>query len=114
MAMGAQSVLVRLLMKDVPQTNVMTGNMTQLGITITEIVMAWRRFARSRHDAAAIAEFETVRERMLTVLSIALGFMAGVASGALAFATAGLRGALVAVVIVAAMALWAGVRQART
>jgi uncharacterized membrane protein YoaK (UPF0700 family) len=114
MAMGAQSVLVRLLMKDVPQTNVMTGNMTQLGITITEIVMAWRRFARSRHDAAAIAEFETVRERMLTVLSIALGFMAGVASGALAFATAGLRGALVAVVIVAAMALWAAVRQART
>jgi uncharacterized membrane protein YoaK (UPF0700 family) len=114
MAMGAQSVLVRLLMKDVPQTNVMTGNMTQLGITITEIVLAWRRFARSRHDAAAIAEFETVRERMLTVLSIALGFMAGVASGALAFATAGLRGALVAVVIVAAMALWAAVRQART
>src|SRR5580692_534396 len=31
-AMGAQSVLVRLLMKGVPQTNVMTGNMTQLGI----------------------------------------------------------------------------------
>jgi len=35
MAMGAQSVLVRLLMKDIPQTNVMTGNMTQLGIILT-------------------------------------------------------------------------------
>ena len=32
MAMGTQSVLVRLLMKGIPQTNVMTGNMTQLGI----------------------------------------------------------------------------------
>jgi uncharacterized membrane protein YoaK (UPF0700 family) len=113
MAMGAQSVLVRLLMKDIPQTNVMTGNITQLGIVITDIVMARRRFARSRHDAAAIAEFEKVRERLLTVLSIALGFMAGAASGALAFATTGLRGALIAVGIVAAMALWAAVRHER-
>ena len=73
MAMGAQSVLVRLLMRDIPQTDVMTGNITQLGIAITDIIMARRRFARSRHDAAAIAEFEHVRERLLTVLSIALG-----------------------------------------
>jgi uncharacterized membrane protein YoaK (UPF0700 family) len=111
MAMGAQSVLVRLLMKHVPQTNVMTGNITQLGIAITDIIVARGRFARSRHDAAAIAEFEKVRERLLTVLSIALGFMAGAASGALAFASVGLRGALVAVAIVAATALWAAVRE---
>jgi uncharacterized membrane protein YoaK (UPF0700 family) len=111
MAMGAQSVLVRLLMRDIPQTNVMTGNITQLGIAITDIVMARRRFARSRHDAAAIAEFEQVRERLLTVLSIALGFMAGAASGAVAFAAARLRGALLAVGIVAAMALWAAARE---
>jgi uncharacterized membrane protein YoaK (UPF0700 family) len=114
MAMGAQSVLVRLLMKDIPQTNVMTGNMTQLGIAITDIIMARRRFARSRHDAAAIAEFDRVRERLLTVLAIALGFMAGAASGAVAFATAGLRGALAAVAIVAAMALWAAMREERS
>lgn len=113
MAMGAQSVLVRLLMRDIPQTNVMTGNITQLGIAITDIITARRRFARSRHDAAAIAEFEHVRERLLTVLSIALGFMAGAASGAVAFAAAGLRGALLAVAIVAAIALWAAMRQER-
>jgi uncharacterized membrane protein YoaK (UPF0700 family) len=100
-------------MKDIPQTNVMTGNITQLGITITEIVMARRHFAQSRHDAAAVAEFEKVRKRLLTVLSIALGFMAGAASGALAFATAGLRGALIAVAIVAEMALWAAMRERR-
>ena len=56
-AMGAQSVLVRLLMKGIPQTNVMTGNMTQLGIATTELILAWRRFARSRHGAAAIREY---------------------------------------------------------
>ncbi|HXW48872.1 MAG TPA: DUF1275 family protein [Xanthobacteraceae bacterium] len=112
-AMGAQSVLVRLLMKDIPQTNVMTGNITQLGIAITDIVLAWRRFARSRHDMAAVREFETVRDRLLTVLWIALGFMAGAASGAIAFAAAGIRGALIAVAIVAALALWTAKREKR-
>ena len=77
MAMGAQSVLVGLLMKDIPQTNVMTGNMTQLGIAATELIVAWRRFRRGRHGAAAVGEFVKVRRHLLTVLSIALGFLAG-------------------------------------
>ena len=51
MAMGAQSVLVRLLMKGIPQTNVMTGNMTQLGVATTELIVAWRRFAHSAQRA---------------------------------------------------------------
>ena len=46
MAMGTQSVIVRLLMRGIPQTNVMTGNMTQLGISSTELFLAWRRYAR--------------------------------------------------------------------
>jgi len=111
MAMGTQSVLVRLLMKDMPQTNVMTGNITQLGISITDIVMARWRFARSRHDSTAMLEFKKVRERLLTVLSIALGFMAGAASGAVAFATTGIRGVFSVVAIVAVLALWAAARE---
>jgi uncharacterized membrane protein YoaK (UPF0700 family) len=47
MAMGVQSVGVRLLMKDVPQTNVMTGNVTQLSIAVTELLMTRRRFAEN-------------------------------------------------------------------
>ena len=39
MAMGTQSVTVRLLMRGIPQTNVMTGNMTQLGIETTELLL---------------------------------------------------------------------------
>jgi uncharacterized membrane protein YoaK (UPF0700 family) len=110
-AMGAQSVLVRLLMKGIPQTNVMTGNMTQLGIAATELIVAWRRFARSRHGAAAVREFIEVRDQLLTVLSVAVGFLVGAAAGALAFVGIGLRGALVAVASVVALALWALYRE---
>jgi uncharacterized membrane protein YoaK (UPF0700 family) len=110
-AMGAQSVLVRLLMKGIPQTNVMTGNMTQLGIATTELILAWRRFARSRHGAEAIREFNEVRDQLLTVLSVAIGFLVGAAAGAVAFATTNVRGALLAVAIVAALALWALYRE---
>src|SRR6202167_1026502 len=105
-AMGAQSVLVRLLMKGIPQTNVMTGNMTQLGIATTELIIAWRRFARGPHGATAAREFEEVRSQLLTVLAIALGFLAGAAAGAVAFAVTGVSGTFVSVAIVAALALW--------
>jgi uncharacterized membrane protein YoaK (UPF0700 family) len=106
-AMGAQSVLVRQLMKGIPQTNVMTGNMTQLGIAATELVVAWRKLVRSRHDLNDVRDFENVRAQLLVVGSIAGGFLIGAATGAVAFATIGLRGALLAVGIVAALALWA-------
>jgi uncharacterized membrane protein YoaK (UPF0700 family) len=110
-AMGAQSVMVRLLMKGIPQTNVMTGNMTQLGIATTEIILAWRRFARSRHDPIAVREFEEVRSQLLLVLSIAIGFLVGAACGAVAFAVIGVGGALFSVTIVAALAVWAFYRE---
>jgi uncharacterized membrane protein YoaK (UPF0700 family) len=111
MAMGTQSVLVRLLMKDIPQTNVMTGNMTQLGIAATELIMARRGFDHSRHGDTAVRDFAQARDRLVTVLTIAIGFLAGAAAGALAFATTGVHGALAAVVIVGVLALWALMRQ---
>jgi uncharacterized membrane protein YoaK (UPF0700 family) len=113
-AMGAQSVLVRLLMKGIPQTNVMTGNMTQLGIAVTELIVARRRFARSAHGAAAMHDYAAVREQLVTVLACATGFLIGAATGAVAFAATNVRGALLAVAIVAALALWALYRERRT
>ncbi len=115
MAMGAQSVVVRLLMKDVPQTNVMTGNMTQLGIALTELIMARllarRRFDHSRHGEVAVRDFAHARERLVTVSAIAVGFLAGATAGAVAFATTGLHGATAAVAVVGALALWALARE---
>ena len=73
MAMGTQSVVVRLLMRGIPQTNVMTGNMTQLGIETTELLRIWRRCARHPGNAADAREFFAVRARLLVVLSITDG-----------------------------------------
>jgi len=106
MAMGTQSVIVRLLMRGVPQTNVMTGNMTQLGCAITDIIVAKRRFARSNHDAAAIQHYHAVRDQLLVVLSVAIGFLVGAAAGAVAFVAIGISGALLSVALVVALALW--------
>jgi uncharacterized membrane protein YoaK (UPF0700 family) len=111
MAMGAQSAMVRLLMQGVPQTNVMTGNMTQLGIGVTELLVAWRRYARDPSDREQAREFAAVRSRLSIVLAIAIGFILGAASGAVSYAEAGLAGAPLAVVIVGALAVWALRRQ---
>ena len=113
MAMGTQSVIVRLLMRGIPQTNVMTGNMTQLGIETTALVLAWRRRALSPRDPGMIAEFAAVRARLATVLAIAIGFLCGAAAGAVSYAQAGLSAAPLAVVIVGALTLWAVGYEAR-
>jgi len=114
MAMGAQSVVVRLQMRGIPQTNVMTGNMTQLGIETTEMVRIWRRCAGDPDNAADAREFFVVRARLLVVLSITVGFILGAACGAAAYATTGLRGAPLAVLLVGALTLWAVRRQRMT
>ena len=113
MATGAQSALVRLLMRGIPQTNVMTGNMTQLGIETTELLLARRRHARDPDDLSHEREFFAVRSRLLVVLSIATGFLLGAAAGARGYAKAGLAGIPLAVLIVGALAVWALVREQR-
>jgi uncharacterized membrane protein YoaK (UPF0700 family) len=107
MAMGAQSVIVRLLMRGVPQTNVMTGNMTQLGIETTALLLVWRRHARDPNDRENAREFAAVQSRLLIVVAIAIGFLLGAVCGAVSYAQAGLAGSPLAVVIVAALTLWA-------
>jgi uncharacterized membrane protein YoaK (UPF0700 family) len=111
MAMGMQAVIVRLLMRGVPQTNVMTGNLTQIGIDTTDLVSAWIKCVRAPDDQHNRRELAAVRARLFTVLAIALGFLAGAACGAVSYAKAGLAGAPVAVVIVGALALWVARRE---
>jgi uncharacterized membrane protein YoaK (UPF0700 family) len=111
MAMGTQSVIVRVLMRGIPQTNVMTGNMTQIGVGITELIFVWRRSARNRADVSLRGEFVAARKRLATVFAIAFGFLLGAAAGAISYAHAGLAGAPLAVIIVGALALWACLRE---
>jgi uncharacterized membrane protein YoaK (UPF0700 family) len=106
MAMGTQSVLVRLLMRGVPQTNVMTGNMTQLAIELTEVTRAWRQELRDPSPRNS-RELAAARQRLGAVLSLAIGFLAGTVSGATVYATVGAAGLLLAAAIVGALALGA-------
>jgi uncharacterized membrane protein YoaK (UPF0700 family) len=106
-AMGTQSVIVRLLMRGIPQTNVMTGNMTQIGIETIELVAARLRCAREPGNREHQRELAAARGRLLIVLAIAFGFLAGAACGAVSYAKTGLAGAPLAVVIVGVLALWA-------
>lgn len=107
MAMGTQSVIVQLLMRGIPQTNVMTGNLTQLGIESSELFLAWRRRARNPADPQSAREFVNVRTRLFIVLAIAIGFILGAACGAVAYARIGLPGTPLAVALVGALTLWA-------
>jgi len=113
MAMGAQSVIVRLLMRGIPQTNVMTGNMTQLGVETTALPLAWRQRPRDPNDLENERKFAARRSRLLVVLAIAIGFVLGAILGAISYAKAGLAGAPLAVVIVGALTLWAIQRERR-
>ena len=106
-AMGVQSALVRLLMKNVASTNVMTTNTSLLGVDTAEFFLAWnekRKFSRSRR---ALNNFRKARRRFRDLLQITLGFIAGAALGAAVYHEAGVNALIAPVGIVAALAAWA-------
>ena len=84
MAMGTQSVIVRLLMRGVPQTNVMTGNMTQT--RRRDDRACCRPGCQRVRDPDDLDEHRANSPRcargFLIVLAIAIGFLAGAACGA--------------------------------
>lgn len=109
-AMGVQSTLVRLLLRGVPQTNVMTGNSTQLAIDATELFYARLRPARVAADPALAAQVADARKRFATVFMVLIGFLVGAMGGALAFAFAGPWSACLAILVVAALIAWSAIR----
>jgi uncharacterized membrane protein YoaK (UPF0700 family) len=109
-AMGVQSTLVRLLLRGVPQTNVMTGNSTQIAIDATELIYARLRPARVADDPALAAQVAEARKRFATVFFVLMGFLVGALSGALAFAAAGPWSACLAILVVAGLIAWSAQR----
>ena len=107
-AMGTQSATVRLLMRDVASTNVMTTNTTQIGIDATEL--AWKARRRAPADAALAAAYAAARARFGALFAIMLGFLAGTAVGALAYGATGLWGLLLPLAIMYAILAWASAR----
>jgi uncharacterized membrane protein YoaK (UPF0700 family) len=109
-AMGVQSTLVRLLLRGVPQTNVMTGNSTQLAIDATEIVYATLRPNLGSANPALAAQLAESRKRFATVFMVWAGFLAGAMLGALAYALAGPWSAGVAILTVVGLVVWSARR----
>ncbi len=85
-AMGVQSAMVRLFLRGVPSTNVMTTNTTQLAIDITTVLLTRDRESA---DAAGARQRRAARERLGFYWPPMAGFVAGTAVGALAFDSAG-------------------------
>src|SRR6266436_4757564 len=109
-AMGTQSATVRLLMKDVASTNVMTTNTTQIGIDATELLLAWQARRRAPADAAVAAAYDAARARFGALFAIMLGFLVGTAAGALAYVAIGAWGLLLPLAIMYATLAWASAR----
>src|SRR5262249_45976954 len=113
-AMGTQSATVRLLMKDVASTNVMTTNTTQIAIDATELVFACRARRRARAaapaDAAVAAASDAARARFGALFAIMLGFLVGTAVGTLAYVATGAWGLLLPLAIMYAIFAWASAR----
>jgi uncharacterized membrane protein YoaK (UPF0700 family) len=105
-AMGAQSALVRLLMRGVASTNVMTTNTTQLAINAAELLLAWIECRKDGLSASSNAGYAQARGALAALLPLGLGFFGGTALGAIAYTTVGLPCLLLAILPVGLLALW--------
>src|SRR5260221_11841598 len=99
-AMGTQSATVRLLMKDVASTNVMTTNTTQIGIDATELLLAWQARRRAPADAPVAAGYDAGSAPFVARVAIMLGFLVGTAAGALAYVAIGAWGLLLPLAVI--------------
>jgi uncharacterized membrane protein YoaK (UPF0700 family) len=111
-AMGVQSALVRLLMRNVASTNVMTTNTSLLGIDAAELLIAWREKRKSPRSRRAAKNFRKAYRSFYALFQITLGFIAGAALGAAVYHEAGLNALLGPIGVTAALAAWAFERDA--
>ncbi len=102
-AMGAQSALVRLLMRGVASTNVMTTNTTMLAISATQTLLGWIASRKARSNESR--PYRGARQDLIGLLPIIGGFVTGTVSGALAYANVGLVCLLFAILPVGALTL---------
>jgi uncharacterized membrane protein YoaK (UPF0700 family) len=108
-AMGVQSAMVRLFMRDVPSTNVMTTNTTQLAVDVTLVLLSFGRQLATETDAR---QARAARERFHHYWPPMAGFVLGTALGALLFQILGKPTLLVALTCACGFLLWC-VRGAR-
>jgi uncharacterized membrane protein YoaK (UPF0700 family) len=106
-AMGVQSAMVRLLMRNVASTSVMTTNTTLAAIELAQWAIAARRLAKNPGDGAAIELSRQAKAGFSGLWPVLLGFLAGACCGAIGFRWIGFWFPLSAVVVLAALLAWA-------
>jgi uncharacterized membrane protein YoaK (UPF0700 family) len=109
-----QSALVRLLMRDVASTNVMTTNTTQLAIDAAKWLIASHYKRVMLDDPGVQADYATIRGRFTGLFSIMASFLGGTIGGALGYRWFGLSCLLSVIAILAGVAgycAWRAVRR---
>jgi uncharacterized membrane protein YoaK (UPF0700 family) len=105
-AMGVQSAMVRLLMRNVASTNVMTTNTTLAAIELAQWIVAARRLRKEPESALARQARGAAGARFSGLWPVLLGFLAGAICGALGFRWAGFAFLAPAVAILAGLLIW--------
>ncbi len=106
LAMGVQSAVVRLILRGVPSTNVMTTNTTQLAIDVTRWLIASRRASGPTGDAARRVRAEAAA-KILALAPIMGAFLIGCAAGGIGFAALGFWCLLPVILSILAVIGWA-------
>jgi uncharacterized membrane protein YoaK (UPF0700 family) len=112
-AMGVQSALVRLLLRGVASTNVMTTNTTQIAIDATQAALtaaltSWlRRAGDPDPDPEMARQHAAACRRLADGVPLPLAFFAGTALGALGYETAGPWVLALPTAVAGALTLWA-------
>jgi len=102
-AMGVQSAMVRLFMRAVPSTNVMTSNTTQLAVDATLLLLSFGGPQTDDEDAAQARE---ARRRLAVLWPPVAGFVLGTALGAASFELAGKAAVAVPLAATCGFLLW--------
>jgi uncharacterized membrane protein YoaK (UPF0700 family) len=89
LAMGVQSAAVRLTLRGVPSTNVMTTNTTQLAIDVTQWLIASRRASEPMGNATARALRDAAATKIAVLAPIMGAFLFGCAAGGVGFVVLG-------------------------
>jgi uncharacterized membrane protein YoaK (UPF0700 family) len=105
-AMGVQSALVRLLMRNAASTNVMTTNTSLLAINAAEILLGWIERCKVRSTGTLNPNYAQAQNEFAALLPLGLGFFVGTALGALAYINMGLSCISFAILPVGSLALW--------
>ncbi len=102
-AMGVQSASVQLLMPGTPSTNVMTTNTTQIAVLATTTAL---RLRMGEMDDRAAAQLASARDRLTSVLTVALGFLLGTVAGSTGYSAVGLWCLLAPILVILALLIW--------